>query len=124
MVAAAVISALKVAKAAGEKIATQFLTLSGIPIEPLEAESVDLRLRLSVFIYWAKQGRVKLVGDKKKWERFMGQVTSFPDGKHDDLLAVCAGLTQMHKLKIDQPKVQPKVTSIDFLDEALGGMYR
>jgi len=91
------------AKAAGEKIATQFLTLLGIPIEELTAESADLRVRLSVFIYYARMGRVKLVGDKSKWERFMAQATAFPNGKHDDLLAVCAGLTEMHGLKIDKP---------------------
>lgn len=91
------------AKAAGEKIATQFLTLLGIPTEELTAESADLRVRLSVFIYWARNGRIKLVGDEKKWERFKQQVTSFPNSKHDDLLAVCAGLTEMHGLKIDPP---------------------
>lgn len=93
------------ARAAGEQIATQFLTLLGIPIEELAAESVDLRVRLSVFIYWARNGRVKLVGDAKKWERFIAQAVSFPNAAHDDLVAVCAGLTQMHGLTIDKPPV-------------------
>ena len=91
------------ARAAGEQIATQFLTLLGIPIEELSSESVDLRVRLSVFIYWSRNGRVKLVGDEKKWARFMAQATAFPNGKHDDLLAVCSGITEMHHLTIDPP---------------------
>lgn len=89
------------ARAAGEKIATQFLSLLGIPVEELAPETADIQVRLGVFIYWARMGRVKLVGEPKRWERFLQQAASFPNGKHDDLLAVCAGLTEMHGLKID-----------------------
>ena len=100
------------AKAAGEKIATQFLTMLGVPIKELAGESVDIQLRLGVFIYWARMGRVKLVGSVEKWERFLTQAAAFPNGKHDDLLAVCAGLTEMHNLKIDVvPMVMPVVAS-------------
>lgn len=109
------------ARAAGEKIATQFLQLLGIPTEELEAESVDLRVRLSVFIWWARMGKVKLVGDKTKWARFMVQVTGFPDMKHDDLLAVCSGLTQMHHLRIEQaPIAQVEATQREMLHTLRG----
>jgi len=105
------------AKAAGEQIATQFLTLLGIPITELTAERVDLRVRLAVFTYWARRGRVKLVGDEKKWERFLSQATAFPNGTHDDLLAVCSGITEMHHLKIDKvvptPKPEPAYAFVD-----------
>lgn len=89
------------ARAAGEAIGRQFLTRLGIPIEELTGERADLRVRLATFIYWARNGKVKLVGEPKRWERFLQQATAFPMAKHDDLLAVCAGLTEMHGLKID-----------------------
>ncbi len=96
------------AKAAGETIAKQFLSRLGIPTEDLEAETVDLRMRLTAFISFASRGLVKLVGDKSKWAQFLDEATAFPNGRHDDLLAACAGLTQMFGLAITQPKPKPK----------------
>lgn len=85
------------AKAAGEGIAKQFLTRLGIPYEDLAAERVKLRERLVPFVSFASRGLVKLVGDKAKWEAFMQEATAFPhnESTHDDLLACCAGITQM-----------------------------
>jgi hypothetical protein len=102
------------AKAAGEKISKQFLTRSGIPIEDLEAETADLRVRLTAFISFASRGLVKLVGDAAKWEAFLSEATAFPGGKHDDLLASVAGLTQMHGLQVSVPrKIAPEPTIFD-----------
>jgi phage terminase large subunit-like protein len=94
------------AKASGELISRQFLSRQGIPIESLAAESVDIRVRLAAFISFASQGKIKLVGDKGRWEQFLTEATSFP-GKHDDLLACCAGLTQMHGLVLEWQKREP-----------------
>ena len=91
------------AKAAGEAISRQFLQREAIPTDELESETVDLRVRLSTFLYWARNGKVKLVGEKAKWEQFLAEATAFPGGKHDDLLATCAGLTQMHSLTVERP---------------------
>jgi predicted phage terminase large subunit-like protein len=90
------------AKAAGETIGKQFLARLGIPIEELAAEREDLRIRLSPFIWYAKHGKIKLVGTAQQWEAFIAEATAFPNGKHDDLLACCAELTQMHGLKIPE----------------------
>lgn len=96
------------AKGAGEAISKQFLARNAIPIEDLEAESVDIRMRLVAFISFASRGLIKLVGDKSKWEQFLAEATAFPSGKHDDLLACCAGLTQMHGLSVRQePEPMP-----------------
>jgi phage terminase large subunit-like protein len=95
------------AQAAGEKIAKQFLERLGIPIEDLAAETTDLRSRLVPFVSFASRGLVKLVGSKEMWSQFLEEATAFPNGKHDDLLAACAGLTQMHGLRI-APPAQPK----------------
>lgn len=97
-----------VAQAAGEKISKQFLVLEGIPTEDLQAETVNIRTRLVPFINFSSRGLVKLVGDKSKWEQFLAEATAFPSGKHDDLLACCAGLTQMHGLAITLPAGKPK----------------
>lgn len=95
------------AKAAGDTISRDFLTREGIPTDELEAESVDLTQRLVTFIWWSKRGKVKLVGDASRWEQFLSQATAFPDGKHDDLLACCANLTQMHRLTTETRKPEP-----------------
>ena len=105
------------AKAAGETIAKQFLSVLGIPIEDLQAETTDIRTRLVPFISYASRGLVKIVftddeyaawkQDKSRvparWETFLNQCAKFPRG-HDDLLACCAGLTQMHGLVIELPQ--------------------
>jgi len=85
------------------KAAQQMLLKSGVYIEEYE-EAMDLRARLAPFIHWCARRLVKLVGTKEEWEQFLDEATAFPLGKHDDLLAVCAGLTQMHGLAIRMPK--------------------
>ena len=99
------------AKGAGETISKQFLGRMAVPIEDLAAENVDIRVRLVAFISFASRGLVKLVGDRERWEQFMAEATAFPNGKHDDLLACCAGLTQMHGLKVSEP---PRTQSDDY----------
>lgn len=39
----------------------------------------------------------------------MAQATAFPMAKHDDLLAVVAGITEMHNLTIEQPSANVAV---------------
>ena len=104
------------ARAAGESISKQFLARSAIPIEDLEAETVDLRVRLMAFISFASRGLVKLVGEPTRWEQFLAEATAFPGGKHDDLLACCAGLTQMHGLRVNAPPhgALPKRARVDY----------
>ncbi len=96
------------AAAAGETITKQFLARQGVPIHDLAAENVDLRVRLAAFISFASRGLVKLVGKPAQWEAFVAEATAFPNGKHDDLLACCAGLTQMHGLVLSAPPPLPK----------------
>jgi hypothetical protein len=74
----------------------------------LAAETVDIRVRLVAFISFASRGLVKLVGDAAKWQQFLDEATAFPSGRHDDLLACCAGLTQMHGLVILSVPTKPR----------------
>lgn len=110
------------AKAAGETIAKQFLARLAVPTEDLEAESVDIRVRLIAFISFSSRGLVKLVCSPEeysrwqrdreytppRWQAFMDEATAFPNGKHDDLLACGAGLTQMHGLRVTVHLPPPK----------------
>jgi phage terminase large subunit-like protein len=90
------------AQGSGEQIAKQFLGKLGIPIEGLAAERVDIVQRLVPFISHASRGLVKLVGDPSRWEAFLDEATSFRGDRHthDDLLACCVGLMQMHGLVV------------------------
>ena len=110
------------AKAAGEQIAKQFLERLGIPSEDLEAERSDIRVRLTAFISFASRGLIKLVcapSEYAKWQQdrtyipaqwaqFITESVAFPAGRHDDLLACCAGLTQMHGLVILSAPTKPR----------------
>jgi phage terminase large subunit-like protein len=109
---------LGMAKAAGEAIAKQFLQKQGVPFEDLEAESRDLTTRLIPFISFASRGLVKLVGTEEQWAEFMDEATRFPDkDAHDDLLACCANLTQMHSLIIEPPQQAQKKPSVRSFSE-------
>ncbi len=102
---------LGMAQAAGEKISRQFLERAAIPIENLAAERVDLKARLVPFVSFASRGLIKLVGDPERWAQFLEEATGFPRGKHDDLLACCAGLMEMFGLMMQRKResVKPQI---------------
>ena len=104
--------------------ARKLLEREGIVLEEYE-EKLDIKSRCATFVVWASRGLVKCVlGEQEyerwktdktlpaNWKQFMDEITSAFGGKHDDLLAACAGTTQMHGMVIASPTppavVQPQ----------------
>lgn len=86
-------------KSLHETTTAQFLIRKGIAVTQYP-ERGDLVARSWGFIQLASQGRIKLVGTPSQWEPFLAQWSAFPNGSHDDAVAVTAGLN--YAVGIDQ----------------------
>lgn len=85
-----------------ETATVQALLREGIKIEPVDERHGDHRARASVWINWAKLGRIKLVGTPEEWDAFLSQFCSFPLG-HDDAIDVVSDVARMLNLSLVSP---------------------
>lgn len=91
-----------------ESATVQALIREGVKIEQVDERHGDHRARASVWINWARTGRVKLVGTPEEWDAFMAQWCSFPLG-HDDAIDATSDVAKMLNLQFNPaPRQQSK----------------
>lgn len=73
---------------------------AGFSIEEYD-ETTDKIARASAWLWWARQGRVKLVGTEAEWEPFLSQFVAFPNSTHDDAIDSISGDAQMLGVTIE-----------------------
>ncbi len=87
-------------KALHETAAVQSLIRRGFYIEQIE-EKGDKLSRAQVWMAYARQGRIKFVGARERWDEFLSWWWKFPNGAHDDSIDCTSGLCRMLGLLID-----------------------
>lgn len=85
-----------------ETATIQALLREGVKLEAVDERHGDHRTRASVWINWARTGRVKLVGTEEEWDKFIAQWVSFPVGAHDDAVDVVSDVANMLHLTFNQ----------------------
>lgn len=98
-------------KAMQETATVQALEREGYSLEQVNERRGDHRTRASVWINWARTGRVKLVGTPDEWDSFLAQWCAFPFG-HDDAVDAVSNAAEMLSLQL-VPQTREQTRAFD-----------